>query len=344
MVLIAALMWGSIGVFVNRLTALGLTSVSIASLRLLVGAVILVPVLMAMGLRASHMPDGKPAGPWALFRATPRSLFFSALVGVLGLASANLLYYISMGEVGMSTASVLLYTMPVFGVVLGRILYEEALTVNKVIAVGFNIIGCVLAVTNGDFAGMGFSVLGVVAGVVAGFMGALLAVFSKAATERMHPLAVTFYGFLFGGLFMAAIGFPWHDVAGAISLELAGVLLAFGLVPTALAYIFYMNGLSMGLEASKVPLVASFETVATVMVGIFLYAEDAGPVKVLGICLVLMSIFVMNMDFARLRQSSIAGHVAESMGFNGSVWQKEKMADYNALVNSGDWQTWIAPR
>lgn len=344
MVLVAALMWGSIGIFVNALTGLGLSSVSIAALRLLVGAVILVPVLMLMGVRGQHMPDGEPSGPWALFRATPRSLFFCALVGVVGLASANLLYYLSMGEIGMSTASVLLYTMPVFGVVLGRVLYGEPVSANKVLAVALNITGCVLAVTSGDIGGMAFSALGVAAGVVAGFMGALLAVFSKVATERMHPLAVTFYGFVFGGVFMAAIGFPWSDVAAAMSLELAGILFAFGLVPTALAYIFYMSGLSMGLEASKVPVVASFETVATVMVGILLYGEASGAIKIVGICLVLLSIFVMNMDFGSVRSSDAARLWRESMTFNGSAWRREKVAGYNELINSGNWQTWIAPR
>ncbi len=244
----------------------------------------------------------------------------------------------------MSTASVLLYTSPVFGVMLGKILYREPITGGKLFSVLLNITGCVLAVTNGDLTEVSFSVLGVGTGILAGFLGALLAVFSKIATERMHPLAVTFYGFVFGGLVMGALSFPWMDVRAAASPQMIGLLFGFGLIPTALAYIFYMNGLSMGVEASKVPVVASFETVATVLVGILLYAEDSGPVKVLGICLVLLSIFVMNINPARLRQSAFAGHVAESMRFNGRVWRQEKIAGYDALVNSGDWQTWIAPR
>lgn len=344
MVLVAALMWGSIGIFVNNLLDLDLSTASIAALRLLIGAVFLVPVLMVMGARGVRTPAGEQRSVLSLFRATPRALFASALVGILGLALANLSYYISMREVGMSTASVLEYTSPVFGVVLGRVLYRESVTGGKMLSVACNIAGCVLAVTNGDLTGMSFSSLGVASGVFAGLMGALLAVFSKIATERMHPLAVTFYGFAFGGLVMLGIAFPWQDIQAAAGPRLFMQLAGFGLIPTALAYIFYMSGLSMGLEASKVPVVASFETVATVLVGILLYAENAGPVKVLGICLVLLSIFVMNADFSRARQSALAGHVAEAMGFNGRAWQQEKMADYNALVNSGDWQTWIAPR
>lgn len=344
MVLVAALMWGSIGIFVKGLTTLGLTSASIAALRLLSGAALLAPALMVLGARAQSMPNGRKPGPMALFYVDRRSLGACALLGIVGLAGSNFLYYVSMGEVGMSTASVLLYTSPVFGVVLGRFLYAEPVSSGKALAVCMNVMGCVMAVTNGDFGGMSFSLLGVVCGVVAGFFGALLAVISKVATERMHPLAVTFYGFVFGGLVMAGVSFPWADVAQALSVRFWVLLLGFGLVPTALAYICYMTGLSMGLEASKVPVVASFETVTTVCVGIVLYGEGAGPVKVMGICLVLMSIFAMNMDLGRIRTSQIAGRWQESMRFNGRAWQREKIEGYNELVNSGDWQSWIAPR
>ena len=105
LVLIAALMWGCIGIFVNNLTALGLSSVSIAALRLLFGAAMLAPVLAAMGARGSGVPAGERPSALALFHVPPSSLVPCALVGIVGLAFANLGYYISMGEVGMSTAS-----------------------------------------------------------------------------------------------------------------------------------------------------------------------------------------------------------------------------------------------
>ena len=92
------------------------------------------------------------------------------------------------------------------------------------------------------------------------------------------------------------------------------------------------------------PVVASFETVATVLVGILMYGESSDLVKVAGICLVLLSIVAMNMDFARVRSSAAVRLWHESMAFNGRIWQQEKIADYNDFVNSGDWQTWVAPR
>ena len=326
LVLIAALMWGTIGIFVNGISAMGVSSQSMAAFRLLTGAVMMAPVLAFMGCR-SNSCEGRAHTPWSLFKASPGELVPCALVGIVGLGIANTCYYECMREVGMSTASVLLYTSPVFGVALGRVLYREDVTPNKLVAIVCNVLGCVLAVTSGDLSGFQFSVWGVASGVVAGLCGALLAVFSRMATKTLHPLAVTFWGFVFGGCFMAVLSAPWTDMAAAMSAQLMLLFVGFGLVPTALAYIFYMQGLSMGLETSKVPVVASFETVATVLVGIGIYAEPAGAAKILGIVLVLASIVIMNTDFAKLRNSAFAGHVVESMTFKPHTWWTEKSQD-----------------
>ena len=59
LVLIAALMWGSIGIFVNGISAMGVTSQSMAAFRLLVGALILAPVgcrLNGSGLGIHGLP------------------------------------------------------------------------------------------------------------------------------------------------------------------------------------------------------------------------------------------------------------------------------------------------
>lgn len=326
LVLVAALMWGSIGIFVKGISAAGVSSQTMAAFRLLAGAAIMAPILAVMGCRGAAGETVEP-GPLALFKCDLRSLGCCALVGIPGLVISNTCYYECMDAVGMSTASVLLYTSPVFGCILGRLLYGEGVTVNKLVAIVCNIAGCVLTVTDGDLTGFHFSAYGIGIGVLAGFLGATLAVFSRMATARMHPLAVTFWGFVFGGGFMAALTAPWGDLTTALSPQLIGLFAGFGLIPTALAYVFYMQGLSMGLETSKVPVVASFETVATVLVGIGIYAESAGAVKVLGICLVLASIVTMNSDFSRLRRSAIARRVVESMGFTPNRWWELKTQD-----------------
>mgnify|MGYP000868936248 CR=1 FL=1 len=176
--------------------------------------------------------------------------------------------------------------------------------------------------------------------------GGLLAGVDRRLTARLQsrqgpPLLQPFYDVL--KLFGKApcVTNPWLIfssyvclMASAIALlmffmqgDMLLLFLGFGLIPTAVAYILYMQGLSMGLETSKVPVVMSFETVVTVLVGIGVYAESAGAIKVLGIVLVLMSILIMNTDFSKLRNSVFVGHVAESMTFKPNAWWTEKTQD-----------------
>ena len=51
----------------------------------------------------------------------------------------------------------------------------------------------------------------------------------------------------------------------------------------------------MDLETSKVPVVCSVETIVASVTGVFLFNENLGGMKLLGIALVLCSIAVMNL-------------------------------------------------
>lgn len=356
MVFAAACLWGAIGIFVNAATAMGLASQSTAALRLLFGAIVLAPILiLRRGRGSSAHGQGQSAAISSAFHLGKKAFVPTALVGTVGLALANFLYYESIGSVGISTASVLLYTSPIFATALGRVLYKEEICAQKLVAVGMNFTGCILTVTNGGFLAFEFSWYGVLAGVGAALGGALLAIFSSKASAEEDPLAVTFWAFVVGAVFMGAVSFPWNDVRQAMSLQLILLFGAFGTISTALAYILYMTGLAHGLEASKVPVVASAETAVAAVVGIALYGEQAGAIKVLGIYMVLASILVMNMTPRRQARSAIGGYARESFGFSSSGWQRKKEDELRLLrerlasaggvsQDQDSWKSWLYVR
>ena len=310
---LAGALWGCLSIFVSALSDYGFDSKEIGFIRISLCTLMLLVIILIRDR--------------SLLRVQLRDMWMFVGTGIISVTLFSYCYFTTVINVEAGIAASLLYTSPVFGVMLGRVLYREDVTPNKLVAIAFNIGGCVLAVTNGDLSGFHFSVWGVTSGVIAGFCGASLAVFSRIATKTVHPLAVTFWGLVFGGVVMAAIAAPWPDVAAAMSPQLLLLFFGFGLIPTAVAYVLYMQGLSMGLETSKVPVVMSFETVVTVLVGIGVYAEPAGAIKVLGIVLVLASILIMNTDFSKLRNSVFVGHVIESMTFKPNAWWTEKSQD-----------------
>ena len=282
MVFAAGCLWGTIGLFSTLLQDMGMPSQSVAFYRLLFAAALLIPVLIVKGKG------------FRLFRIRPAGILSCLLVGLFSQALYNLLYMRTIKESGMAVAAVLLYTSPVFVALMSRIFFRESLGKNKVIAILINIIGCVLTVTGGGFEGMTLVGLGLLTGVGAGFMYATLPVLSRIGADKEDPFTSTFYGLAFGTLFLLFISRPWQGIGTAFTPGMFIVLVGFGIVPSALAYIVYFGGLNKVKETSKVPVLASVETVMAALIGLAVFGQSLSLIKVLGIVLVLCSILVMN--------------------------------------------------
>ena len=282
MVFAAGCLWGTIGLFSTLLQDMGMPSQSVAFYRLLFAAALLIPVLIVKGKG------------FRLFRIRPAGILSCLLVGLFSQAFYNLLYMRTIKESGMAVAAVLLYTSPVFVALMSRLFFREPLGKNKIIAIAINIIGCVLTVTGGGFEGMTLVGLGLLTGVGAGFMYATLPVLSRIGADKEDPFTSTFYGLAFGTLFLLFISRPWQGIGTAFTPGMFIVLVGFGIVPSALAYIVYFGGLNRVKETSKVPVLASVETVMAALIGLAVFGQSLTLIKVVGIVLVLCSILVMN--------------------------------------------------
>ncbi len=282
MVFAAGCLWGTIGLFSTLLQDMGMPSQSVAFYRLLFAAALLIPVLIVKGKGLR------------LFRIRPAGILSCLLVGLFSQALYNLLYMRTIKESGMAVAAVLLYTSPVFVALMSRLFFREPLGKNKIIAIAINIIGCVLTVTGGGFEGMTLVGLGLLTGVGAGFMYATLPVLSRIGADKEDPFTSTFYGLAFGTLFLLFISRPWQGIGTAFTPGMFIVLVGFGIVPSALAYIVYFGGLNRVKETSKVPVLASVETVMAALIGLAVFGQSLTLIKVVGIVLVLCSILVMN--------------------------------------------------
>ena len=137
-------------------------------------------------------------------------------------------------------------------------------------------------------------------GIMSGFTYALLPVLSRTGADKEHPYTAAFYGQLFGAMLLLFIIRPWNTEVG-FNTTLILAILGLGIVPSAMAYIAYYGGLSRMNETSKVPVLASVETVVAALIGLIAFGQGLGIAKCLGILLVLISIIVMNM---RAKQSA----------------------------------------
>ncbi len=182
-IIAAACLWGGIGVFVKVLTAVGLTSLQGVAARNLVASVAFFLYLLVTDPKA--------------LRIHPRHWYYFFGSGVCGLLFFNWCYFTVIAQSSMSVAAVLLYTSPVFVMILSTVLFRERITPVKLIALLITFVGCTLATGLLPLGETRLSGLTILTGLGAGFGYALYSVLSKVALRQYSASTVTFYTILF---------------------------------------------------------------------------------------------------------------------------------------------------
>lgn len=281
-VLLAGILWGTMGIYVRRLNALGFTTMEIVAVRSVVTAVLLLCILFFYNKE--------------MLKIRLKDIWCFAGTGILSIVFFNYCYFKAITMTSLSVAAVLLYTAPAIVMVLSAFLFREKITIVKMISLAATFAGCVFVTGLADGA-KSLNVAGILAGLGAGFGYALYSIFSRYAIERgYHSLTISFYTFVF-----ASVGvLPLADIniiydACVKDLGIAGFYLVFALVSTVAPYILYTLGLT-GLENSKASIIASIEPVTATVLGIVLFHEKMTIHNVIGILLVLGAIVICNLN------------------------------------------------
>jgi drug/metabolite transporter (DMT)-like permease len=282
MIALAGSLWGTVGLFGKIFFGYEFDPKLVVFCRLFVGFLIMFIFI--------SFKDKK------LLKFDKRGLKYTALIGFFSQALFNLLYFETIKRTTIATAVILLYTAPIFLIIMGRIFYKERLTPIKIAALVLCIIGSFLTVTGGSLNTLNINSIGVLTGIGAGFTYALVTIISKAIIDDYHPLTIILYSFLFGWIFLVPFSHPMNLLYVKYSLPVVASILGLGLIPTVLAYVFYITGLSYGVEASKAGIICSIEIVVSVIVSFLFFKEVILGVKLLGIIMALGSIFIIKFD------------------------------------------------
>ena len=278
-VVAAAALWGLMGVFVRRFSAMGLGSLETTEVRILCGL-----VLLGLYLAVFHREK---------LRVRLRDLWCFVGTGIVSLLFFSWCYFQTMTLTSLAVAGVLLYTAPVFVMLLSALLFREPITPRKALALGMAVAGCALVSGLGSAGSL--STGGLLLGLGSGFFYALYSIFGRYAIRRGYGAwTITFYTFLFcaaGG----AVLCDWGRMGQAMSAAGGQFFLwaaAMGLVTAFAAYLLYTWGLER-MESSRAAILASVEPVVAALVGIFWFHETVSVPAVVGIVLVLGAIAVL---------------------------------------------------
>lgn len=278
-IIAAAVCWGVIGLSTRSLSEAGLSSFQICAVRCILAGAGLSAVL-GIGSPKTLCID------W-------RDLWMFFGTGVCSIVFFNVCYFSTMKQTTLSAAAILLYTAPVFVMLMSAIFFRESITVRKVIALCLALGGCVLV--TGVLSGQsGITPLGFLTGLGAGFGYALYSIFGRAALAKYGSLTVTTYTFIVAGICVLPFCRPAEIIRCTASPSAVGSVLFLALVSTVIPYLLYTAGLRY-TEAGKASVMASVEPVVASVVGILAFRESMTFSAVAGSVLVLASVVLLNL-------------------------------------------------
>jgi drug/metabolite transporter (DMT)-like permease len=279
-IILGAALWGTIGLYIDRLSEAGFTSLQIVTLRVVSASVLLVSYLLIKDRNKLNIN-------WR------DSLYFIG-TGILSVVFFNWCYFTAIKEVSLSVAVVLLYTGPAFVALMSWFLFNEAMTIRKITALMLTLTGCILVVEVLPLNQQSASLYGVLVGLGAGFGYALYSIFGKYALKKYSSITIITYTFVFASLALIPFSNPveivWKLMDGKIMLTVLGL----GLLPTVVAYLLYTYGLSI-VESSSASITATVEPIVATLIGVFVFQEVLTLLQSIGILMVLSAVVLIQM-------------------------------------------------
>lgn len=280
LILVAACFWGSMGIFVRRLGEFGFDSIQIVTIRVTLAALVFCLVLSVK----------ERSG----FRIALRDIPLFLGLGLGSILFFTVCYFSAIRIMPLSTAAVLLYTSPIWIMLMSAVFFREKLSIHKIIALGLAFGGCVLV---SGVSGDGITIQGLLLGLGSGIGYGLYSILGTIALRRYSPYTVTTYTFLFAAAGALVICDPQDMISKLVIPEgMAGLIILCvltALVTAVIPFMAYTVGLR-SVEASRAGILATVEPMVATIVGIVCFSETLTLQSGTGILLILGAVVVLN--------------------------------------------------
>lgn len=274
MVIGAALLWGSLGLFGRLAFQHGATPLEVGAVR---AALAFLGVLPLALLRPRRL------------RLRPTHLPLVLGYGAIGVGFFYYIYLVAVERLPLATAAALLYTAPAFVVALSWSLRWEPVRPRRLIPLAMVLAGAFLV--TGAFRTLGgVAAGGIAAGLASGGAYAIFTVLGKRIRQHYDVFTTIFYAYGVGALVLAAVAPPWAVLTA--HPEAVPILLLMGLGPTLLAALLFYGGIRY-IDASTASMLATIEPVVAATIGLTWFAEGlpwstaAGTALIIGAALML---------------------------------------------------------
>lgn len=281
MIILAGCFWGSMGLFVRKLGSYGFSSIQIVSIRVTIAALAFCLLLLIRDRTG--------------FRLSPRDLPLFLGLGFGSILFFTVCYFTAITLMSLSTAAILLYTSPIWIMLMSVLFFHERLNRRKILALVIAFAGCVLVT---GISGEGISAAGILLGLGSGIGYGLYSILGTVALRRYSPYTVTAYTFLCAAVGSWLIARPADMLTKITAAPNPAALLLLcvltAIVTAVIPFLAYTLGLRT-VEASKAGILATVEPLVATLFGILAFSEPLTAESGIGILMILAAIILLNL-------------------------------------------------
>lgn len=272
----AASLWGSSGIFAVNLFRLGVPPESLAFLRPLVGALIL---LIAVGLRDRNG-----------LRVDGRGLLVLMVGGGVSVALFQIAYQFSTDAVGVPSTVAMLYLAPAVVAAASGPLLNEWPDRTRIALLIVTLSGVWLSVLGADSVSATFGSTGLRWGMLAGIAYGAYTLFGRYAAPVYGSIPTVVYSTLGCVLFLAlAVPVTSGPIVWPASPVAWVVLLVFSILTIAVAHFLFFDALAR-IDASRASIATAIEPVVAATLATMLLGQGLSTLGWTGIALVVLGV------------------------------------------------------
>lgn len=274
LVIVSAVGFATLGIFGKFAYTAGLTLTTVLAFRFLLATVIVWPVLAVSG---------------SLVRLSGRSLAVAFALGAFGYAAMSGLYFWGLEFMSAGMVAIVLYTYPVFVVLLAAGTLGERITRRTALAVVLALAGVAL-ITGTDPAGADPRGVAIVLG--AALVYATYITVSRAALASVDARTLTAYVLPAAAGAFLAYGTATATLQVPVGPRGWGIVVAIAVIATVIPIFTFFAGLAR-IGASRAAIVSTFEPAVTVLLGAALLGEPITTATVVGGGLILGAVVLV---------------------------------------------------
>ncbi|MFI3171360.1 MAG: DMT family transporter [Eubacteriales bacterium] len=265
--IVAMLIWGSIGLFVKEIPLL---STEIVMARVIFGAIFLGTVLIFKKEKSSR-------------KAYRKNLSILILSGISMVLNWMFLFE-AFKHTTVSSATLVYYTAPIIVILLSQILFKERLTIAKVIGVCCSFIGMILVNFTGGSEEV--TLIGFVLAFMAAFFYAGVMILNK-YVKGMYGIEITLMQLVGAAIVIIPFVVLTHEGEWVMpSTTIIVLLIVVGVLHTGVACFLYFSSIQK-LPAQSVALCSYIDPVSAILLSAIVLQEQLVGLQIIGAILIL---------------------------------------------------------